>query len=126
MTRAPRAANSRAWARPIPRPAPVTSATRPSKRRTSVGILVTLCDQWHEHFHHATLLDRSDRGGLVELQEALTTTRAVRKRLDLERPVDRAVVEECLRLAFQAPNGSNGQLWAWVLVDDPDLRQGMA
>lgn len=62
----------------------------------------------------------------MELDEALTTTRAVRKRLDLERPVDREVVEECLELALQAPNGSNMQLWRWVLVDDPELRSKMA
>jgi nitroreductase len=59
-------------------------------------------------------------------RELLTTTRAVRKRLDLERPVPREVVEECLRLAFQAPNGSDQQTWNWVLVDDPDTRAKMA
>jgi nitroreductase len=59
-------------------------------------------------------------------RELLTTTRAVRKRLDLERPVEREVVEECLQLAFQAPNGSDQQTWGWVLVDDPDTRAKMA
>src|SRR3954452_7435963 len=59
-------------------------------------------------------------------RELLTTTRAVRKRLDLERPVEREVVEECLELAFQAPNGSDQQTWGWVLVDDPDTRAQMA
>ena len=59
-------------------------------------------------------------------RELLTTTRTVRKRLDLERPVEREVVEECLRLAFQAPNGSNQQTWAWVLVDDAGTRAEMA
>jgi nitroreductase len=59
-------------------------------------------------------------------RELLTTTRAVRKRLDLERPVERKVVEECLRMAFQAPNGSDQQTWGWVLVDDPDTRAEMA
>jgi nitroreductase len=59
-------------------------------------------------------------------RELLTTTRAVRKRLDLSRPVARAEVEDCLRLAFQAPNGSNQQLWNWVLVDDPTRRAAMA
>ncbi len=58
--------------------------------------------------------------------ELLTTTRSVRRRLDLTRPVDRRVVEECLRLAFQAPNGSNLQLYGWVLVDDPEVRAAMA
>jgi nitroreductase len=59
-------------------------------------------------------------------RELLTTTRAVRKRLDLERPVDRVDVEDCLRLAFQAPNGSNQQLWQWVIVDDAPTRAAMA
>jgi nitroreductase len=59
-------------------------------------------------------------------RELLTTTRTVRKRLDLDRPVEREVVEECLQLAFQAPNGSDQQTWGWVLVDDPDTRAKMA
>jgi nitroreductase len=58
--------------------------------------------------------------------ELLTTTRSVRKRLDLDRPVSRAEVVECLRLAFQAPNGSNQQMWGWVCVDDPATRVAMA
>jgi nitroreductase/ketosteroid isomerase-like protein len=62
----------------------------------------------------------------LSVDELLTTTRAVRRRLDLKRPVERTVVEECLRLAFQAPNGSNGQDWGWVLVDDPGLRNRLA
>jgi nitroreductase len=62
----------------------------------------------------------------LTVDEVLTTTRAVRRRLDLDRPVPRSLVEECLRLAFQAPNGSNGQDWRWVLVDDPAIREEMA
>jgi nitroreductase len=50
--------------------------------------------------------------------ELLTTTRSVRRRLDLERPVERSVVETCLDLALQAPNGSNLQRWQWLVVDD--------
>jgi nitroreductase len=68
--------------------------------------------------------------GFVDLaltpRELLATTRAVRKRLDLSRPVARGDVEDCLRLAFQAPNGSNQQLWNWVLVDDALTRAAMA
>jgi nitroreductase len=52
----------------------------------------------------------------------LSTTRAVRKRLDLERPVEREVILECLRLAVQAPTGSNSQKWHWLVVTDPDKR----
>jgi len=52
----------------------------------------------------------------------LSTTRAVRKRLDLERPVEREVLLECLRLAVQSPTGSNSQNWHWVVVTDPAKR----
>src|SRR4029453_5179160 len=50
--------------------------------------------------------------------ELLTTTRTVRKRLDLSRPVPRSVIEECLAVALQAPNGSNANSWRWIAVDD--------
>jgi nitroreductase len=50
--------------------------------------------------------------------EVLTTTRAVRRRLDLGRAVPREVVEECLEIALQAPNGSNLNTWRWIAVDD--------
>jgi nitroreductase len=53
--------------------------------------------------------------------QVLTTTRSVRKRLDLTRKVPRALIEECLEIAFQAPNGSNMNTWQWVVVDDPAL-----
>ncbi|MFN8027457.1 MAG: nitroreductase family protein [Acidimicrobiia bacterium] len=59
-------------------------------------------------------------------RELLTTTRTVRKRLDLTRPVEREVVEDCLKLAFQAPNGGDQQTWNWVLVDDEATRAEMA
>ena len=55
-------------------------------------------------------------------EELLTTTRTVRKRLDLERPVPRALVEECLRVAVQAPSGSNRQGWQWLVVTDAGQR----
>lgn len=56
----------------------------------------------------------------------LTTTRSVRKRLDFDRPVDRAVIEEALEVALQAPTGSNTQGWQWVFVDDPGTKQQIA
>ena len=54
----------------------------------------------------------------LSADELLTTTRSVRKRLDFDRPVERAVVEECLTIAMQAPTGSNRQGWHWVVVAD--------
>jgi nitroreductase len=58
---------------------------------------------------------------LLTPDELLTTTRSVRKRLDFERPVPRRVIEECLEVALQAPNGSNLQLWQWLVVDEREL-----
>ncbi len=54
----------------------------------------------------------------LSIDGLLTTTRTVRKRLDLERPVERGLIEECLELALQAPNGSNHQQWRWIVLDD--------
>jgi nitroreductase len=70
----------------------------------------------------------ADRAPQLELSldELLSTTRAVRKRLDFERPVPRSVLEECLALAVQAPSGSNTQLWDWVFVEDPETRAKLA
>jgi len=62
----------------------------------------------------------------LTLDELLTTTRAVRKRLDLERTVPREMIEECLDLAIQAPTGSNAQGWRWVVVTEPELKQAIA
>jgi nitroreductase len=67
----------------------------------------------------------SDQLGLTP-EELLTTTRTVRKRLDLDRPVERSLVEACLRLAFQAPNGSNRQTWQWICIDDPATKAAAA
>src|SRR6188768_2474115 len=54
--------------------------------------------------------------------ELLTTTRSVRKRLDLTRPVPLDLVRECLEIAVQAPSGSNRQSWHWIVVTEPDKR----
>jgi nitroreductase len=54
--------------------------------------------------------------------ELLSTTRAVRKRLDLERPVEREVLEECFALAQQAPTAGYSQTWHFVVVTDPDKK----
>jgi nitroreductase len=54
--------------------------------------------------------------------ELLSTTRAVRKRLDFERPVPMTAIKECMELAVQAPSGSNAQGWQFVFVTDPDKR----
>jgi len=58
--------------------------------------------------------------------ELLNTTRSVRKRLDLTKPVPREVIDECLQLAVQAPTGSNVQGWRWIVIDDSDTRAALA
>ena len=62
----------------------------------------------------------------MQVSETLRTTRTVRKRLDLSRPVEREVLEACLADALQAPNGSNRQVWHWILIDDPAVRREVA
>jgi nitroreductase len=63
---------------------------------------------------------------LSETDRLLSTTRAVRKRLDLTRPVEREVILECLRLAVQAPTQSNPQTWRWMVVTEPEKKAVIA
>jgi nitroreductase len=60
------------------------------------------------------------------VDELLTTTRAVRKRLDLTRPVGRDVILECVRIAMQAPTASNAQDWRWLVITDAGKRSAIA
>lgn len=62
----------------------------------------------------------------LTLDELLTTTRSVRKRLDFTRPVSRDVLLECLELALQAPTGSNTQGWQFVFVEDAEKKKAIA
>lgn len=62
----------------------------------------------------------------LSVDEVLTTTRAVRKRIDFDRPVDPILIKECLEAAVQAPSGSNTQTWQWVVVTDQDQRRALA
>jgi nitroreductase len=62
----------------------------------------------------------------LTVDELLSTTRAVRRRLDLERPVEREVLEECLRLAQQAPTGGYRENWHFVVVTEPEAKRGLA
>jgi nitroreductase len=62
----------------------------------------------------------------LSADEVLTTTRSVRKRLDFDRPVAREVIEECIDIALQAPTGSNGQGWHFVVVDDQATKDRLA
>jgi nitroreductase len=69
--------------------------------------------------------ESGDNGGVsatLTPDELLTTTRTVRRRLDLTRPVPMELVRECLEIALQAPSASNRQTWQWLVVTDRDLR----
>ena len=68
----------------------------------------------------------SEEFDLATVDKLLTTTRAVRKRLDLTREVPNELLMECIRLAIQAPAGGNVQRWRWVIVDDPEKRAKIA
>ena len=63
---------------------------------------------------------------LRETDRLLSTTRAVRRRLDLERPVERDVILDCIRLSQQAPTASNTQKWRWMVVMDEQKRRAIA
>ncbi|WAL64717.1 nitroreductase family protein [Amycolatopsis cynarae] len=62
----------------------------------------------------------------LSADEVLSTTRAVRKRLDLTRPVPRKLIEECVDLATQAPTGRNRQRWHFLIVTDKAQRAAVA
>lgn len=63
---------------------------------------------------------------LLTLDELLTTTRSVRKRLDFTQPVSSQTIEECVAAAQQAPSGGNLQTWGFVVVTEPHKRAALA
>ena len=63
---------------------------------------------------------------LTQTDALLSTTRAVRKRLDFDREVPDDVLLECLQLATQAPTGSNRQGWRWMVIRDAEKKEALA
>jgi nitroreductase len=57
--------------------------------------------------------------------ELLSTTRAVRKRLDFERPVADDLIRECVEIAMQSPSGSNNMTMGFVVVKDEAKRRAV-
>lgn len=56
----------------------------------------------------------------MDADHVLRTTRSVRLRLDFDKPIEPAVIEECLEIALQAPTASNSQQWQWVVITEPE------
>ena len=56
----------------------------------------------------------------------LSTTRSVRKRLDMDKPVPRSIIEECIAISQQAPTGTNSQGWRWIVVEDAEKKARLA
>ncbi len=56
----------------------------------------------------------------------LTTTRSIRRRLDLSRPVPPELIEECLEVAVQSPSATNTQKWRFMVIREADKRAGIA
>lgn len=63
---------------------------------------------------------------LASVDHVLKTTRSVRLRLDLERPVPAALIEEALGIALQAPTGANTQTWRFLIVTEAAKKQALA
>jgi nitroreductase len=62
----------------------------------------------------------------MDIEHLLSATRSTRKSLDLDAPVNRSEIRECLRIGLQAANGSNQQSWRWLAIFDPALREKIA
>ena len=67
-----------------------------------------------------------DPAAAATVDEVLSTTRAVRRRLDLEREVDTEIILDCIDIAEQAPTGGNQGSRRWLIVRDPELKQRLA
>jgi nitroreductase len=64
---------------------------------------------------------------IVELStdELLTTTRSVRRRLDLTKPVPMGLIRECLEIAVQPPTSANVQKWTFIVVTGAEQRRAI-
>jgi nitroreductase len=87
-----------------------------------------LIDRVWEHWGTLAAYEQLFQGDLVvdDPDVMMMTTPSVRLRLDLERPVPREVIEQCLDVAVHAPNGSNTQPYRFLCIDDDDQKQAIA
>ena len=118
----------------VPRRGPRVLPVVQHKRAVDGNIdLQALREYWHaEHFgfggrHRTATLALRDPQPLpsrhMTPDELLTSTRSVRRRLDLERPVPHELITECIQTAVQAPTGGNRQQWQWLVVTDAEKKR---
>jgi nitroreductase len=60
------------------------------------------------------------------VDEVLRTTRSVRRRIDFERPVPPALIEECIGIATQAPTGITSEHWRFLVLTDAEPKAAIA
>src|SRR6266480_2754234 len=70
--------------------------------------------------------EAASRIDVASVDRVMKTTRSVRLRLDLDRPVPPALIEEAIDVALQAPTGANSQDWRFLAVTDAELRAKLA
>lgn len=70
--------------------------------------------------------EAASRIDVASVDRVMKTTRSVRLRLDLDRPVPAALIEEAIDVALQAPTGANSQDWRFLAVTDAELRAKLA
>ncbi len=63
---------------------------------------------------------------VARIDELLTTTKAVSRRLDLTRPVPIPLVLECIKIASHAPIGGNREATRWIVISDPAVKKDLA
>jgi nitroreductase len=105
-------------------PAPVPLyTTRDTRHRMWTGAII-------RRLENRNSIETSGGGRVPHLNlsvdDALSTTRAVRRRLDLARPVEPEVIAECVALAQQAPSGGNFENMAFIAIADPAQRLALA
>jgi nitroreductase len=62
----------------------------------------------------------------MDADQALRTTRSVRRRIDFDRSVEPHVIEDCIRTAVQAPTGANREAWRFLVISEPDRKLALA
>jgi nitroreductase len=67
----------------------------------------------------------AETNGRKAVDHVLTTTRAVRRRLDLDREVPIDLIREALQIASQAPSANHAEPWRFVVITDPGLRDAV-